>query len=369
MKRVGFIINGRVPEVAALKRGMRPWNLFLGWDDAKSPMSFMRFRWIARELRNEVTYELYRPGRPYEAVVFLKSMGDHCLELAEVLREQGTKVIFEANVDYYSEFAGEARFDGMVPTAEQRRSAVAITELADGVIVSSQHLAGVCGQFNDQVNWVPDNVDVRMVPRSTQTTPRRDGRLNVWWSGMAEKLFEFLAVEEALRSRRDRLHLRLVTDDLRAMERWPAEVRERVERFLAVMPHTVHRFSDVENLLGRYAEGGIIVSPRFLDTPYNFGHSEWKLTLGMACGLPAVASPVPSYCDVAERAEAGALAICESGEEWGRALDELLESGVDAFGARGSAARKVVEEFYSTPVVAREHWKAVMAVENHLTGK
>ncbi len=365
MKRVGFVINGRVPEVGAMKRGMRPWNLFLGWDDAKSPMSFMRFRWIARELREEVTYELYRPGRPFDAVVFLKSMGESCFELARVLREQGTAVIFEANVDYYTEFSGEGWFEGMAPTAEQRAAAVAMTELADGVIASSRHLAGVCGRFNERVSWVPDNVDFRLVPRLAQRSAWRDGKLNVWWSGMAEKMFEFLAAEDALLARKDRLHLRLVTDDLRAMGRWPGEVRERMERFLGMMPHTVHRFSNVEDLLGRYAEGGIIVSPRFLDSPYNFGHSEWKLTLGMACGLPAVGSPVPSYRDVAERAENGAIAVCETGEEWGSVLDELLDGGEEGLRERGGAARRVVEEFYATPVVAREHLNAVLAAGSH----
>jgi len=50
MKKVGFIINSRVPETASLRAGMLPHHLLTGWDDAGSPMSFMRFRWVAEEV-------------------------------------------------------------------------------------------------------------------------------------------------------------------------------------------------------------------------------------------------------------------------------------------------------------------------------
>ncbi|MGC1481846.1 MAG: hypothetical protein WA771_15210, partial [Chthoniobacterales bacterium] len=351
---------------AALSRGMRPWNLWLGWDDAASPMSFMRFRWVARavreELGGEVVYELYRPGHFYDVVVFLKSMGDRCVELAGLLQGQGTRVVFEANVDYYSASGGVGRFDAMVPTKEQRASAVAMTELADGVIASSRHLAGVCGEFNDRVSWVPDNVDFRLVPKPRAARGREDGRLNLWWSGMASKLCEFLVIERVLLERRDRVFLNLVTGSLAAMREWPPEVRERMEGLLAEVPHSVVKFTSVKDLLRRYAEGGVIVSPRFLDAPYNLSHTEWKISLGMACGLPAVASPVPSYADVEGRAGGGAVTLCEAEADWGMALDELAAAGSTDLAERGAAASQVVRKFYATPVVAREHWAAVSGV-------
>lgn len=356
MKRVGFIINSRVPELASLRKGMSPHALVSGWDDSGSPMSFMRFRWIAQALQgSDWCYELYRPWRRYDAVVFLKSMGSHCLELAKRLRERGIRVIFEANVDYYTRFEGEARLDAMAPTEQQRADAIAITEFADTVIASSRHLAGVCAEFNSHSEWVPDNVDLRLRPAQAQGAPVREGRLQVWWSGMAAKLFEFLAAEDAFLAVADRIHLRLVTDDLeRAKSRWPVEVRERLERFLALVPHTVHRFRDITDLLALYAEGGVIVSPRFLDTPYNLSHTEWKITLGMACELPALASPVPSYLDAAERSNAGAATICRTNAEWHSALSSWLDSPA-RLRESGRAALDAVRQHYETGVVARQH--------------
>ncbi|HEY8903882.1 MAG TPA: hypothetical protein VIM48_09245 [Chthoniobacterales bacterium] len=353
--KVGFIINSRVPELASLRKGMRPHAFLTGWDDAESPMSFMRFRWIAEALAGDCQYELYRPFRSYDAVVFLKSMGPHCVALAERLRQKGTKVLFEANVDYYTPFEGEARFDAMVPTPAQRADAIAITTLADSVIASSRHLAGVCAAFNSRATWVPDNVNLKLRPTAVQREPFRAGRLQIWWSGMAAKLFEFLAVEQALTAFADRIELQLVTDDIdRAKSRWPTHVRARVEGLLGRIPHAIHRFRGIPDLLKLYSGGGVIVSPRFLDVPYNLSHTEWKITLGMACDLPAIASPVPSYLDAAQHSTADALTICHSDEDWQHALDRCLSDGGNLREA-GRNAFETVRTHYETGVVARQH--------------
>lgn len=342
---------------------MRPHGLLLGWDDSASPMSFMRFRWIADALRaagSELHYELYRPWRRYAAVVFLKSMGPECLTLARRVREQGARVIFEANVDYYSLVEGAVRLDAMAPTPAQRADAIGITAFADRVIGSSRHLTEVCARVNPNATWVPDNVNPRLYPVRPTGSGLREGRLQVWWSGMAAKLFEFLAAEEAFLALADRLHLHLVTDDLAAArQRWPEEVRGRVEAFLARVPHTVHRFRDVQSLQEMYASGGVIVSPRYLDVPYNLAHTEWKITLGMAVGLPALASPVPSYRDVASVAGEGAVMLSETALEWQEALTNFL-TNPSSLEHAGATAREAVAGHYSTPVVAARHAEAVL---------
>jgi glycosyltransferase involved in cell wall biosynthesis len=358
VKRIGFIINSRVPELASLRKGMPPHALLTGWDDAGSPMSFMRFRWVAEALRqvdSDCRYELYRPGRTYAAVVFLKSMGSHCLALARRLRAKGTVVIFEANVDYYTRFDGPARLDVMAPSAAQRADAISMTALAHGVIGSSRHLTEVCRAFNPNATWVPDNVDWRLRPATIQREAVREGRLQVWWSGMAAKLFEFLAADDAFLALADRIHLQLVTDDVEeARTRWPVEVRERFEGLLARVPHTVHRFRDIPHLLDLYATGGVIVSPRFLDVPYNLSHTEWKISLGMACDLPAIASPVPSYIDAAELSGPGAVTIARTTADWVRALERFL-ADESTLREAGRAASEAVRGHYETSVVASRH--------------
>lgn len=363
MRRVGFIINSRVPELASLREGMPPHALLKGWDDRGSPMSFMRFRWVSEALAGSgVRYEIYRPWRRYDAVVFMKSMGAHCMALARRLRERGTRIVFEANVDYYTRFTGEARLDAMVPTERQRVDAEEITRFADFVIGSSRHLAAVCADFNPRTTWIPDNVNLRLAPPVKTSRFVGKEKLNVWWSGMASKVFEFLAAESAFLERSDRIHLHLVTDDLKsARNRWPAELAKRTDEFLGKVPHTIHAFRDIRDLLAMYGRGGVIVSPRFLDVPYNLAHTEWKITLGMAMGLPAIASPVPSYRDVRDRAGEGAVTLCETAEDWRAALGATLDRPREMETA-GAAAREVVEKYYQTSVVAAAHATCVGAL-------
>lgn len=358
MMRVGFIINSRVPSIESVqRRGMMPHQLVTGWDDRWSPMSLMRFRWLAGELkrRKRARYELYKPWGRYDAVVFLKSMGGHCVLKAEQLRERGTKVVFDANVDYYSAAPKDAVIQAMIPSPEQRHDAIEMTKLADGVMASSRRLADICSEYSTQpARWIPDNVNLDLVPEVKRPQPFRRHRLQLWWSGVSQKSFEFLAIEETLRKFSDQVHLHLVTNSMFLTSDWDKDLKRRFKELIRQVPHTIHEFDTTEALMKLYGRGGVVLSPRFLDVPYNLSHSEWKLTLGMACGLPAVCSPVPSYEEVARRAGKAAIRVCREASAWNEAFQDLIDHRWDI--AEGAAqAKEVVRAHYSTEKVAGEH--------------
>lgn len=356
--RVGFIINSRIPSLESIWKGMPPWAIALGWDDTGSTMSFMRFRWLARFQPKGVRYELYRPWRFYNAVVFLKSMGTACMEVIHRLRNAGTAVLFEANVDYYTLWNGPVPMDGMVPNLRQKNDAEQITKVANAVIASSRYLTQVCSRLNPLSHWVPDNILPEFCSIPSCWNARPDGRLQIWWSGMAYKLFDLLAAEESLQRFRDRIHIHIVTDDFsQGTAKWQPAARAQFETFLKKIPHTFHRFESIPNLLKLYSAGGVILSPRFLEIPYNLGHSEWKITLGMACGMPALASPQPSYEDVAQRAQPDAIRICRNPSDW----EQALEWACSRRNQPSEAAQEVVRRHYLTPLVAAQHRKAVQS--------
>jgi glycosyltransferase involved in cell wall biosynthesis len=360
LKRVGFIVNSRIPAWSSLRRGMRPHHMLAGWPDKYSPMHFMRFGWIADEVNRgrDIRYELFKPWRKYDAVVFLKSMEAGCVRLAEILRGRGCRVVFEANVDYYTGAGNESLPCELVPTPAQRSAAIRMTSLADRVIASSGHLAEICRRWNPVSAWVPDNIPSRMVPSGDSGAPVREGRLQVWWSGMPAKIVDFLAIEKAMTAFRGRIHLNLVTGDISsAIGRLSPEQSARIDKFLSTIGHTFHRFQDIPRLLRLYHQGGgVILSPRLLDNPYNQSHTEWKITLGLACGLPAITSPQPSYLTVAERCRnPRTVCICNDDDAWRAAFEEALE-GKNAEEKRASA-REVVRQYYSTKVVASQHLK------------
>lgn len=370
MKRVGFIINSRRPQWRSLARGLRPWHMATGWPDHGSPMHFMRFGWVAQEVNRRTEqglhYELFKPWRDYDAVVFLKSMEHGCADLADELRGRGKCVVFEANVDYYSEVVPGSLPAELVPDPSQRAKAVRMTGAAAAVIASSRQLAGVCGQWNTNVTWVPDNIPSRMVPAPGDPSSTDGQRLEIWWSGMASKMVDLLLIGEVLGRLGQRVRLNIVSGDVEAaLGRLPGETSSRLRGLLAAVPHRLHRFRSIPDLLALYAAGpGVIISPRFLDNPYNAAHSEWKITLGMACGLPAVASPQPSYLDVMERCDhPRAVTVCRTDKEWEEAFLRALETKERA--EMAEAAREVVRCHYSTEVVARLHAETLRrALEN-----
>ena len=198
--RVGFVIDSQVPSWAAVRgRKAHPWAPLTGWPGSGS-VARMRFGWIADRVNAEggggaLHYEIYKPWRRYAAVVFLKSMGAECAALAERLRDAGTRVVFDLNVDYLTPADGRFYYEGMAPTPEQHAAALAMVKLADLVIADSSHLAAVAARQHANVAWVADNVEMRLAP--AWRAWRRTGKLPLLWSGEAAKLFELLAIESA----------------------------------------------------------------------------------------------------------------------------------------------------------------------------
>ena len=354
--RVGFVIDSQLPQ------WRRPWQYLRGCP-SHSSVGEMRFGWIARHLNAQsdhpVQYCLYRPWQHYDAVVFLKSMSAQSQQLARSLRAKGTRILFDVNVDYFTPATGNFYYRGMAPTAQQTEDARRMAEVSDALIADSSHLATIAAQHHARVQWIPDNVGLRFAPPWRPWKP--GAKLDLLWSGEAVKLFELLSIEDVLRNFADRVRLVLVTNSLSALDRWFDPWKSRFESLLQAVEHQVVPFGSVGSLLKLYGYGGGFISPRFLDNSYNHGHTGWKITLPMSCGRIALGSPLPSYIDVATRSKGAGLRICADSDAWAAALDEMLSGAVD-FPAEEAAARAVVKDFYSTPVVAATHREYVATI-------
>jgi glycosyltransferase involved in cell wall biosynthesis len=278
---------------------------------------------------------MYRPGRRYDVVVFVKAMDDRARLERERAQAAGAKTVFDANVNYY-EIWGDYHLPNTKPTEEQRFAAIEMTEHAYAVVADSTYILGIVKKLNDRVTWVPDNVDLRLFRRPREHRPGAPVR--IVWSGRSAKaqpLALLAQLGDALRG----FELLVVSD------REPPELDE----LRAVLPTAFERFD-----LPRYARtlrtSDVIISPKRLVNGYELGHSEWKITLGMAAGLPAVASPQISYT---EALAGGGGIVADSPEDWIAALDVLRDAGRRA--EIGARARATVEQRYSTPVVARRY--------------
>jgi glycosyltransferase involved in cell wall biosynthesis len=285
---------------------------------------------------------MYRPERSYDVVVFVKAMDDQARRERVRVQEAGAKAVFDANVNYY-EIWGDYHLPNTEPTVEQRAAAVEMTEHADAVVADSTYILDVVKALNDRATWIPDNVDLRLFRRPRKH--RAGTPVRLVWSGRSTKaqpLTLLGQLGEALRG----FELVVVSD------REPPEL----EALRTALPTSFERFD-----LRRYARtlrtSDVIISPKRLVNAYELGHTEWKITLGMAAGLPSLASPQRSYVEAL--AEGGGI-VADSPEDWIVALEGLRDPGRRA--ELGARAREIVEERYSTHVVARRYGEFLLSL-------
>ena len=360
MKRVGVIIDGHLPKFGGVLKRQCGIRCLLFGMLPQSSVAEMRFQWIADEVNRtagDVKYELYRPWRRYQAIVFLKSMNEECIQLAQDASRRGIPTVFDANVDYFTDPKGTFYYEGMAPNVGQIEAARTLAGQVDLVIADSSHIAACALPFSGRVEVITDNINPFLRDRIKGRwkglhTP--EGKLKILWSGEAVKLFDLLAAEEALVQMGDQLELILITNSRVALDKWAPGIRNRFESMMDSVNHRYVDFHSLESLMDLYGEGGLFFSPRFLDNSYNLGHTEWKITLPLAAGLPVACSPQPSYLEVARLKGLKGVHLCDAVEEWTSVFQHYLRQKEYSTKQRTEVQQKVYEE-YGTERVAKRH--------------
>jgi hypothetical protein len=98
-------------------------------------------------------------------------------------------------------------------------------------------------------------------------------------------------------------------------------------------------------------DGDICLSHRRIDNPYNQGHSHFKIGVFLGAGVPALASPVPSYREILDHHDCGRL--CVSLEDWAEVLNQIEDDRplLERWGRQAKAAM----EPYSTDRVSQQY--------------
>lgn len=352
MKTIGWIVGDQLER-----------NTWFHRPHLSGGSGLVRYQWVRRYVNTHpelgVHYTLYRPWKRLDGVIFQKSMGPKSLKVLREAQSRGKLAIFDANVNYYERWGSEY-YEGMLPTPEQTSDARAMTSEADAVIADSSYISGICRRYNERVHWIPDSVRMDLVPPASAGRAG-SGPLRLLWSGQALKLFELLVIGDVLKELGKHIELVLVTNSLDAAGRWDREIRRRFEQLLDSVPHRIVEYRSIEHLWNVYAEGGVFISPRFLDNSYNMGHTEWKIALAMACGRLCLCSPVPSYRDLAERSAGGGIRLCTESGDWLTHLEAVMKGSID-LDMEGAAARQTIAAHYSTEKIARAHAEHVSSL-------
>lgn len=275
------------------------------------------------------------PAAPASVAVFVRRQDEETRGLARRLRERGVRVVLDLCVNYYDE-------TGLLPggygvTRQHVEECRAMTRVADVVVAASRFIAERARAHHPRVEYLPDSVD-RAHFRFTKSYEggrrwwKRPGPPVAAWCGVSTKVPELEPWTGLLAKRR--IPLVIISD--------------RRPRLSAPFRFVRWRHASVPRDLLR---ADFCIAPRELGSAYNRGHSFFKIGMFMVEGVPAVASPVPSYREVLVPERTGLL--CDAPAEWEEALDRIA-ADPDLLSRWSPEAERAVAP-YHTERVARDY--------------
>ena len=180
-------------------------------------------------------------------------------------------------------------------------------DAADAVTCASPFIRDRVATRHPRAHYVPDSIDAAHFA-GRKTWSRRAGPLRAIWSGTSVKAHELLP---ALRLLGDAGYRTTLLTDADPGLGVCCDIRRWAH---ASFP------SDI-------LEGDVAISYRASADSYDAGHSAFKLAVMMFQGVPALASPLPSY--EALLADGGGL-VCRDDRSWRSALESIAAESVGA---------------------------------------
>ena len=241
-----------------------------------------------------------------DVVVFLRKQDAEAQAWAAEEKRKGRAIVFDLCVNYFDE---TGLFEGGYGATRQRvEEAKAMLEAAAVVTCASETIAERAAEFHDEVVCLPDSVDGNHFAHEKPLVDFDRPRLRAVWCGVSTKAIDLDPVLPLLR--RHGFGLTVISDRdpfPRFSRRWLRWKRSLRYRFV---PWHYRTFP------AEIVKGDVCISPRDTSSPYNRGHSAFKIAVFMAEGVPAIASPVPAYAELIGRGRGGA--VCENLADWDR---------------------------------------------------
>jgi glycosyltransferase involved in cell wall biosynthesis len=211
-----------------------------------------------------------------------------------------------------------------------------LVRCCSGVLCGNSYIADVVSRWNREVRIVPTAVDTDRFQPSPEGGAK--GVAVIGWSGLPSGFPFLLSIERALATVLERHP----AARLRVVSSYPAPFR--------LVPRERVEFVEWSERSEVGSIQGMTIGLMPLDeTPWCLGKCSYKMLLYMACGVPAVVTPVGMNAEVLAKGPVGLGARTES--EWVDAIESLLKDPGRAseLGLRG---RQVVLSHFSIGVVA-----------------
>lgn len=238
--------------------------------------------------------------------VFVRWQDTAAYDLAKRLKRKGTRIIVDLCVNYLDPTS--VPHLGTPVTPRHREECLRMLSLADSVTCASAFIAQRVGEVHPKAFYVPDSVNLKHFRHTKPKVDFHRSPLRAVWSGIHAKARELEPILPLLGEAG--VELTVISDQ-------PPELKVKAKMGKRRFPYRFLKWrygSFPRDIL----EGEICVCYRQLGNPYNMGHSIFKIGVFLACGVPAIASPLPSYREVLGDGMAGVL--CHSLEEWKEAI-------------------------------------------------
>ncbi|OGL00543.1 MAG: hypothetical protein A3I14_00070 [Candidatus Rokubacteria bacterium RIFCSPLOWO2_02_FULL_73_56] len=226
--------------------------------------------------------------------------------LIDTLQARGHRVLVGLDDDYWH----PSPWHPVGPRLDSLPDLEALLAAADGLVVTTEPLAGIVARFNANVAVVPNALDLEAMPAAR---PPREGRARrVGWSGWPGHRGDTALLEAPLRAllAEDPELTFVVAGELPA---W-AVGEARVERDTRLLPPLAHY-----RRLARL-EIDLFVAP-LVEHPWNEARSLLKALEAAALGLPMIVSDVGPYRAVPADV---ALKVPNTAAAWRAALERLI---------------------------------------------
>jgi len=225
-----------------------------------------------------------------------------------------------------------------------------IIRLSDRVIVSNEHLRGLCAAYNRNVDVIPTSVDTtRFCP--AKAPPQRD-RLRIGWIGTHSTAKYLDLIRRPLQRLAEKIPMELLVVG--------------AGRDIAIPGvHVINKQWNLTEEIEDFQSLDIGVYP-LADDLWELGKAGFKAIQYMSVGVPAVASPVGVVTEMIRDGENGFFASSE--EEW---LEKLTRLAGD-YGERlrvGAAGRQTVVSAYSTANNAPRLLESLEAARRSFNGR
>lgn len=250
--------------------------------------------------------------------LFVRWQNDDAYKTAIELKSKGQKIIFDLNVNYFDkviikELDKMSNNAGPV-TQSHIDDCHRMLEISDLVICASEYIASKARKYHPNVICLPDSINREHFNLNKDINEFLKLEINAIWSGVKPKYIELKQLLPILN--KHKIELKIISD---------REIQWRK----SVFPW--FRYTRLHNMKWSYntfpqniLKGEICVAPRKLDNTYNMGHSFFKIGVFLAQGIPALASPVPSYKEILQNNFNGR--ICNNLIDWKMAIEEIADT-------------------------------------------